>query len=215
MQKSVLFGCMFALSALASGCDRDNQAGDLEALDKKLGAGQANEQSMTRTLEDQIVIDPAGVDAPPGNGSNSTAKAKSPPPSADLPVQHPANQVHRSINKFAGCSLDVESSSKWSGRLPPTLPLPPGARVREAAGSDRGSCSLRAVSFTVPASPKAMAGYYTELARLGDFEMTSSSDGPKGTMLSAWRDSDGAAFYAIIQPKAKGVQIEVVSNRGS
>jgi hypothetical protein len=215
MRKSFLFGFAIAALALAGGCERKSQTAELEALDNRLGAGPGNGTSRTRTLEDQIVIDPARIAPQSRNEAVAGAPSRSAPPSADLPVQHPANQVHRSINKFAGCSLDVDSSTKWSGRFPPTLPLPPGARVREAAGSDRGTCALRAVSFTVAASPKAMAGYYTELARLGDFEMTSSSEGQKGTMLSAWRDSDGAAFYAIIQPKTQGVQIEVVSNRGS
>jgi hypothetical protein len=200
------------------GCDRRNETAELDKLDEKLGGTAQVGPAQTRPLADQIVIDPTAV-TQAENGSANGVRA-SPTPAAQpaggptMLAQVAAEQGLNSINKFAGCSLEVDYAAQWSTRLPTALPLPPRAKVGEAAGSNRGACALRAITYSVPDSARAMAGYYAELARLGGFELTSASEG-KGTMLSAWRERDGAAFYAIIQPRAGGASVDLVSNRGS
>lgn len=216
-QRSFALAAIFVALALG-GCSKKNETTELEKLDEKLGGTRQAGSAQTRALEDQIVIDPKTV-SKPADGSATLEKAPNPAGpqggSAGKSLdQVAAEQPHRSINKFAGCSLEVNYAPQWSTRLPNALPLPPRAKVEEAAGSNRGACALRAINYSVPESPRVMAGYYTELARIAGFELTSASEG-KGTMLSAWRDRDGAAFYAIIQPRPDGASVDFVTNRGS
>jgi hypothetical protein len=208
---------MLALAACNSGTDE----AEIDKLDAKLGGKADIDPAITRALEDQIMIDPE-LAGPSGAG---TIRPANEPYSSRIPQgeggtggptlgQIAQDQARRSLDKFDGCLLDVDYAMAWSVRLPAELPLPPGAQVNEAAGSNQGQCGLRAVSFTSRDAPRAVAGYYAALARRAGFETTSAREG-EGTMLSAWRDSDGAAFYAVIQPGKDGSTVDLVTNRGS
>lgn len=193
---------------------------DLDALDEKLGGKADVDPAMTRALEDQIMVDPELVgqsnrDAirPPNEAFGAAV-----PPGEGNAGPQPAGQVAarlagQAARQFENCSLKVSYTMRWSTRLPADLPLPANARVGEAAGSDQGACGLRAITYSSASAPRALADYYTRLASKGGYQATSATEG-RGTMISAWRDRDGAAFYAIIQPQPGGAMVDLVANRG-
>lgn len=124
-----------------------------------------------------------------------------------------ATQAARGKNKFTGCGLDVTYSMTWANRLPSDLPLYPQARVAEAAGSDRGACRLRAVSYATSAPMRQVVDFYLSQARRAGYSADYDS---KQQMVGGVRPRDGGAWYAIVQPtNSGGTLVDLVTNNGS
>ncbi len=211
--------------ALLAGCsDKASEKAELDKIDAKLGGKAGADPALSAALEDQIMVDPklasqsnedsirppnepfqAPVPADPGapDGSGSTQTLGS------LAEQ----QARLSKDKFNGCVLDVQYSMNFANRLPADLPLYPRARLIEAAGSDTSKCSLRAITYSTTAAPKAIIDYYLTLARRAGYAASHSSERSE-EMVNATRDRDGAAFYAIIQPAGTGSTVDLVANNG-
>lgn len=213
---------VLSLAVSACGGAPDNKS-ELDKLDSKLGGKGDADPALTAALEDQIMVDPdlaaqsnddsirppnepySGA-VPPGEGGLAR------PAGQTLGVLA-AQQAQAAKGKFNGCSLDIAYSIQWANRLPVELPLYPKARISEAAGSDYQGCSLRVATYTAPAPPRAVAGYYLSLAKRAGFREGVTRDG-KGLMVSGWRPSDGAAFYALLNPSGTGTSVDIVTNRG-
>jgi hypothetical protein len=196
----------------------------LDELDARLGNKADADPALTMALEDQIMVDPqltqqANDDAirpaerpvqspiPPGEGGPARAK-----PGETLGALA-AKQAQIAKDRFNGCLLDVDYSAGWAARLPRELPMFPKSRVVEAAGSNNGSCGLRAVSYSAPAAPAMVAKFYDILGQRAGYR-TATGNENGGLMVSGSRASDGSAFYAIVQPAAGGSATDFVSNRG-
>lgn len=60
----------------------------------------------------------------------------------------------------------------WAGRLPPALPVYPGAHVTEAAGADDPApCAFRAASFTTGAPVGEVMDFYATMAKRGGYSV--------------------------------------------
>lgn len=207
--------------ALAACGGKDDAA--LNDIDARLGKNDSD-PALTMPLQDQIMVDPnlsqqANDDAvrpaerpvqtpiPPGEGG----------PSGGNPAQTlgslAADQARIAKDRFNGCLLDVDYSAQWAERLPADLPLPAQSRVVEAAGSNNGSCALRAVTAIAPAAPNVVIGHYSAAAKRAGFRASTTRDGDN-MMVAGWRPSDGAAFYAIIRADKAGTATDLVTNRG-
>ncbi len=211
-----------ASSLLVSACGGNDKA-ELDKLDSKLGGKGNVDPALTAALEDQIMVDPQLA----SKSNDDSIRPPNEPYSASVPVGEaapngPAGQTLGTLaaqqariakDKFVGCSLDVAYSIQWANRLPLELPLYPKARVSEAAGSDYQGCNLRVASYTAPAPPRSVAGYYLNLAKRSGYRESVSNDG-QGQMVSGWRPRDGAAFYATLHPSGTGTSVDLVTNRG-
>lgn len=215
---------MTALSLAISACGgaRDDKA-ELDKLDSKLGGKGNIDPALTAALEDQIMVDPQlasksnddsirppnepySAPVPPGEGASGR-------PAGQTLGTIAAQQAQLAKDKFNGCSLDVAYSIQWANRLPVELPLYPKARVNEAAGSDYQGCGLRVASYTAPVPPRSVAGYYVVLAKRSGYRESVNKEG-QGLMVSGWRPSDGAAFYALLKTDGTGTNVDLVTNRG-
>lgn len=233
------FGFALTAAILLAGCNGKAAEKDLEKLDAKI-AGKAGDAdpALTSALEDQILVDPALANqanrnavrptnepfaAPvPKDGEDavSQANAAADAASAVTEVGAPttlgalaADQAARSKDRFTGCGLDVTYSMTWANRLPGDLPLYPKARVTEAAGSDKGACRLRAVSYSTSAPMRSVVDFYLSSARRAGYSADYDS---KQQMVGGTRESDGGAWYAIIQPtKGGGTLVDLVTNNGA
>lgn len=218
--------CLVVLSAsslLVSACGGGNDKVELDKLDSKLGGKGDVDPALSAALEDQIMVDPQLA----SKSNDDSIRPPNEPYSASVPAGEAASNGHAgqtlgtlavkqaqiAKDKFTGCSLDVAYSIQWANRLPTDLPLYPKARVSEAAGSDYQGCSLRVASYTAPALPRSVAGYYLNLAKRSGYRESVVSDG-KGQTVSGWRPSDGAAFYATLHPAGTGTSVDLVTNRG-
>lgn len=60
----------------------------------------------------------------------------------------------------ADCASAAEYSAAWAARLPPTFPVYPRGSTQEAAGTDKGACSLRVVNFLTPVTLQEVLSFY-------------------------------------------------------
>jgi hypothetical protein len=225
------------LAALLAGCGGKAPEKELDKLDAKLGskpvAGKAGDAdpALTSALEDQILVDPQLA-----NQSNKNAAR---PTNVPLQAQVPAdvdaavaaaNAAAQSLApttlgtlaarqssgpkaaRFKGCGVDVAYSMAWADRLPADVQIYPQGRVSEAAGSDAGTCRLRAVSYSTTAPMRTVIDFYLSNTRRAGF---SSDYDASQSMIGGARDKDGAAWYAIVQPtRGGGTLVDLVTNNG-
>ncbi len=115
---------------------------------------------------------------------------------------------------FADCDLAARYGFDWADRLSDAQRLPDTARVSEAAGSERGGCRLRLVSFASLQPPEAIVDHYRRAA-IADGFIEARSMRDQAIILHAVRSRDGAAFVVTIWPDAaKGSLVDFVANRG-
>ncbi len=185
-------------------------------------------RSADQPLQAPIPTEASGGPAPPSAKTLGQRVAENAPPPAPatappkpavatapratpVAVQGKA-QITRA--SFDGCGLNVSYSMAWSARMPADLPLYPQAKVTEAAGSDMGSCRLRAVTFSSAAAPRSLIDYYLTTARNAGYQADLSTS--NGEQMVAGSRADGAAFYIIISPRASGgTTADLVANRGA
>ena len=214
-----------AAALLLAGCgDKASDKAELDKIDAKLGGKAGADPALSVALEEPIMVDPNLT----SQSNEDSIRPPAQPFQAPVPLDPNApdasgsgqtlgslaeQQARLSKDKFNGCELDVQYSMDYANRLSADLPLYPKARVAEAAGSDNGSCKLRAVTYATAAAPKAMIDYYLTIARRAGFSASHNSEG-REELVSGSRDRDGAAFYAIIQPAGAGSSVDLVANNG-
>ena len=122
--------------------------------------------------------------------------------------------AQRQAGNAGGCAADLDYSARWATRLPEAIPLYPRARVREAAGSDKGECRLRVVSFSAPMPMQHMIDwYYTRATRAG-YTAEHQADGDEH-VLGGTRGSDDGAYVLFLSPRPDGgTDIDLVANNG-
>lgn len=64
----------------------------------------------------------------------------------------------------ADCASQVTYSAVWAAKLPAALPVYPRGATQEAAGTDKGACALRVVTFQTPVSVDDVLAFYNTRA---------------------------------------------------
>ena len=102
------------------------------------------------------------------------------------------------------CAPAIRYSAMWATHLSDDLPLPPAARVIEAAGSDGARCRLRAVAYGA-AMPVAtlLAGEYARASRAG-YAVTYQAAGDLHA-LTARRARDGSGLVLVARDAGDGI----------
>lgn len=122
--------------------------------------------------------------------------------------------VERQANRAArACASSISYSTRWSLRLPPSVPLYPDARVSEAAGSEAGSCALRVVSFASAAPvQRVLDWYYTHVSKAG-YSAEHQAEGDDHVLAGTLGD---AAYAVFATARADGgTDVDLVANRGN
>lgn len=214
---SVLKIAALASALSLSACDRATDEAELAKLDNAI-VGNDVDPALTSALEDQIMVDPALAQQ-----SNRNAAAR---PGAPVQAQYPAVReagtvrgrtaaaTLREDTGMAGatpCGGEFEYGAAWANRLPAGFGVYPGGRITEAAGSDRGDCRVRVVTYTTDAPPQrvldwvqgnaARAGYSAERQRRDADHVLAGLNGD-------------AAYYLIVSPKAAGSDVALIANNG-
>ena len=228
-------GLALALAAALAGCGgNDGEADKLNQLDAEL-TNNAMDPALRGAIEDSIASDPdltgqsnsravRPAERPADNaiplikGDPKAAEAAglkalggkrlSAPVPREATAENPVTLGGLAQEK-GGCA--VRYGMEWSERLPAAFPIYPGAHVLEAAGSDGASCSLRAVSFTTPASLQSTVDFYYTLARRAGFSAEHLTVG-KEHQLGGTR-SDGA-YFVTFTPAPGGTAIDLIANEG-
>lgn len=112
------------------------------------------------------------------------------------------------------CAAKLAYSASWTTRMPAALPLPPQARVTEAAGTNADGCSLRAVTFSTPQPLKTMVDwYYTRAVKGGYTAEHQLKDGQH--LLGGTRKRDGNAYLIFLSARSDGgTDIDLLADGG-
>ncbi len=111
----------------------------------------------------------------------------------------------------AGSNCTFANGLAWARRLPRELPLYPGGKLLEAAGSDAAGCKRRIVSFTAPVTPTQLLAFYKGKAAAAGYSAEHLVE--QGTDVLGGTKGD-AAYYLTITPAKGGVTADLVVNSG-
>jgi hypothetical protein len=175
-------------------------------------------------------VPPDGIAVPPGgaaatSGAATSEKIKSAPAPARGAGCTQCEAARQSLTlgalaarqkdpRTSGCAGTMRYSARWAERLPADVPLYPDARVTEAAGSQSGKCTIRAVSFASSAPlRKVLDWYYTRTTNAG-YSAEHQADGAEH-VLGGTRDRDDGAFALFLTSRADGgTDVDLVANNG-
>jgi hypothetical protein len=206
---------LFALAACGGG-----EGNNLAELDNALLANGAD-PALTSALEDQILVDPNLVQQAHPN----TVR----PPEGPVQAQYPAgsaaenarrnmvdgNQTRSGGTSGAGeqsaCGVPFEYGPQYAQRLPAAFPVYPGGRVTEAAGSDRGDCHMRVVTFRTADAYAQVLDHYRGLATRAGYSADHQVRGADHVLGGTNAD---AAFYLIVTPLERGSDVALIVNNG-
>ncbi len=211
--RSAALAGLLALTACGGG-DGNN----LEAMDNSL-IGNGADPALTSALEDQILVDPNLVQQTHPNSAR--------PPETPVQAQYPADggavggagggQARDAAAGASGgaqvsaCGVPFVYGNEWAGRLPAEFPSYPGGRVTEAAGSDRGNCHMRVVTFTTSDPYNRVLEHYRSLADRAGFSVEQQARGGD-QVLGGTRGE--AAYYLIVTPTQAGSDVALIVNNG-
>jgi hypothetical protein len=204
---------LLALTACSRGEDNN-----LAEMDNSLIANGAD-PALTSALEDQILVDPNLVQQTHPNSVR--------PPETPVQAQYPADgggaaaggQAHQaaagggSVGDAtpSACGTPFVYGNEWAHRLPAEFPSYPGGRVTEAAGSDRGDCHMRVVTFTTGDPYNRVLEHYRSLADRAGFSAEQQARG--GDQVLGGTRGD-AAYYLIVTPTQSGSDVALIVNNG-
>lgn len=113
-----------------------------------------------------------------------------------------------------GCAANMKYSAAWAARLPADMPLYPQARVTEAAGSEGGRCTLRAVSFSAPSALQGVVDWYYTRAVKAGYTAEHQVDGEMHILGGTRSRDDGAyVLYLTARPDG-GTDVDLIANNG-
>lgn len=212
--RSTAIAGLLALAACGSG----NQ-NNLTEMDNSL-IGNGADPALTSALEDQILVDPNLVQQTHPN----TVR----PPETPVQAQYPADGAGGNAGgagqarvaaagatsgaaQVSACGVPFAYGNEWATRLPADFPAYPGGRVTEAAGSDRGDCRIRVVTFTTADPYNRVLEHYRSLADRAGFSAEQQARG--GDQVLGGTKGE-AAYYLIVTPTQAGSDVALIVNNG-
>lgn len=212
--RSAAIAGLLALGACTGGADNN-----LAALDNELLANGAD-PALTSALEDQILVDPNLVQQAHPN----SVRPPEAPPQAQYPAGSAAEGARRGarVRRAAAttgsggdgvCADALEYGPHWADRLPAGFPAYPGGRVTEAAGTDRGDCRVRIVTFRTGDSHERVLAYYRSVAARAGFAAEHQTRGADHLLGGVNERTDGA-FVVVVTPLERGADVALIVNNG-
>ncbi len=213
--KSAALAALLALAA----CESSEDA-NIAALDNELMANGAD-PALTSALEDQIMVDPNLVQqAHPNAVRPPETPVQAQYPSGDAGDAQGGSRVRRvtaatgaAAGERSACGTPFNYGPQYAARLPSEFPAYPGGRVTEAAGSDRGDCHVRVVTFRTADPANRVLEYYRSLASRGGFSAEQLQRGGDQVLGGVNQATDGA-YYLIVTPQDRGSEVALIVNNG-
>ena len=225
------------LSAMISlaACQQPSPNSELANLDNQIIVNDSD-PALTSALEDQILVDPALTQQSNNNSvrpAESPTQAEYPLPSSAIragggaaagsrpgssrPAAGRVQTAGSSDMSSAGgadCGPGLDYGPVWASRLPAAFTLYPGARLTEAAGSDRGDCRSRIVTFTTNAAPQRVLDFYRSRAAGAGYSAEHQMRQGDHILAGTAGRSD-KAFYLILTPlRGGGSDVALITNGG-
>lgn len=116
-------------------------------------------------------------------------------------------------NRTCG-SPRVAYGNEWAQRLPAAFPIYPGAQLTDAAGTQAGTCNVRAVSFTTSAPVDDLMDFYTTMARKADYSVEHRVEGGNDVLGGVRIRDDGAYYISFTALRGGGTSVDLIANNG-
>jgi hypothetical protein len=217
-------------AALSLGACGDNSS-ELANIDNQI-VGNDADPALTSALEDQIMVDPALSQQSNRNAvrpPETPTQAQYPLPQGGQPGARPAAVRGPGAGAgsssgvvaqaggggevgIAGCGPDFDYNMRWARALPAALPVYPGSRITDAAGSDAANCRARVVTFTTADDWQRVLNYYTGRAARAGY--TAEHQRREGDHILAGTNSGAGAFFLIITPAGNGSEVALIAKQG-
>jgi hypothetical protein len=208
--RSAAFAGLIALAA-CNGAGGNN----LAEIDNSL-IGNGADPALTSALEDQILVDPNLTQ----QANPNTARPPETPAQAQYPAEGGGAAGARQAAAGGGaadgqgrsaCGVPFNYGNGWANRLPADFPAYPGWRVAEAAGSDRGDCHVRVVTFATADPYNRVLEHYRSLASRAGFSAEQQARGDDQVLGGTKGDW---AYYLIVTPTRTGSDVALIVNNG-
>jgi hypothetical protein len=133
------------------------------------------------------------------------------PVDGKLPSDSPYSTAAELAAKPGGvdCTKKVDYTMKWAARLPAAFPVYPQGSVQEAAGTDKGACSLRVVTFVSPVPMSEVIDFYYTRAADAGFKVQHLKDGGDD-VLAGVKNSSSFTIYARKKPSGS-TEVDLVT----
>ena len=110
------------------------------------------------------------------------------------------------------CVEALEHGFVWAARMPAAFPIYPRGAVQEAAGTDSGSCAIRAVNFRTPVPADEVLAFYSARARHAGYAATLTVAGDERVLRGG---KGGAAFSVVARQTPSGMTAIDLVTRGA
>lgn len=185
--------------------NRANHVARLPGGDGSIPAEDASPQTLAAARGEALALvgGPGRMKAAP----KAREAAGGSPPGAALTA---AARVAASSDLSDDCAEATTYTAVWAAKMPEAFPVYPRAAVQEAAGTDAGGCSLRAVNFTTPVPPGEVIDFYYTRARHAGFSARPVLAGGKATL----GGRKGARSFAVhVRGRGDGTtEVDLVAN---
>ncbi len=213
--------CAAAASLLVlPACSATPEQANLAQIDNQIAAADID-PAVTSAIEDDIMVDPALVQQSNAN----TVRQPERPLQEPYPVEKPrrAGAPMQQASAAAdggpdapvagGCGVPFQYGAEWAERLPPEFPAYPGGRVTEAAGSDRGACRVRVVTFATDHAFSQVLDWYRGIVTRAGFDAEHEVRGADHVLGGINPRTDGA-YLVVVTPEANGSKVALIVNNG-
>ncbi len=216
----MIFCAAAASLMLLPACSSTPEGNAQAQIENQIAAADID-PAVTSAIEDEILVDPALVQQSNPNGVRQPER----PLQAQYPVDKPSRAgapMNQASGAAAGgpdspvaggCGVPFQYGAEWAERLPPEFPAYPGGRVTEAAGSDRGACRVRVVTFATEHAYAQVLDWYRGIATRAGFDAEHEVRGADHVLGGINPRSDGA-YLVIVTPEANGSKVALIVNNG-
>jgi hypothetical protein len=114
----------------------------------------------------------------------------------------------------ANCSKKLVYGTQWAERMPEPFTLYPGAQLMEAAGADRGGCTLRAASFVTSVPKQGVIDFYYTQAKRAGFDVDHRILGGDNVLGGTRADDDSAYFIVFTDAPGGRTGVDIIADNG-
>jgi hypothetical protein len=214
----MIFCAAAASLLLLSACSATPEQANLAQIDNQIAAADID-PAVTSAIEDEILVDPALVQQSNPNGVRH--------PERPLQAAYPVEKTGRAgaamqqasgsggpdAPMAGGCGVAFQYGAEWAERIPPEFPAYPGGRVTEAAGSDRGDCRVRVVTFVTEHGHGQVLDWYRGIVTRAGFNAEHEVRGADHILGGVNPRNDGA-YLVVVTPEGNGSKVALIVNNG-
>jgi hypothetical protein len=197
---------------LLAACGSSNENA-LAAIDNEIAKADID-PAISTAIEDEILVDPALVQQSNPNGVRHPERPlQAPYPIRAGATSGQANDAAPDGEIPSPCGVPFQSGAEWAERMPAEFPAYPGGRVSEAAGSDRGDCHARVVTFVTDHGWERVMDHYRAAASRAGYDTEHEQKGGDH-LLGGTNGSNGGAYLVIVTPEGSGSKVSLIVGSG-